>query len=108
MKRTRTRTISPFWTCVVGKVCLVLKLKLLLSYSKLLTGGDIQKWVKSNAVKHVVFADIAETSVEQVDFSNLQVYLILKNHKNPHSARTATGICTHRAEDRRRYFLQSL
>jgi hypothetical protein len=29
-------------------------------------GGDIQKWVKSNAVQHVVFADIAETSVEQV------------------------------------------
>jgi mRNA (guanine-N7-)-methyltransferase len=28
-------------------------------------GGDIQKWSKSNAVRHVVFADIAETSVEQ-------------------------------------------
>jgi mRNA (guanine-N7-)-methyltransferase len=28
-------------------------------------GGDILKWLKCNAAKHVVFADIAEVSVEQ-------------------------------------------
>jgi len=28
-------------------------------------GGDILKWLKTNAAQHIVFADIAETSVEQ-------------------------------------------
>jgi len=28
-------------------------------------GGDILKWLKSNAVQHVVFADIAGVSVNQ-------------------------------------------
>ena len=30
-------------------------------------GGDIQKYIKSFVVKHVIFADIAQTSVQQCE-----------------------------------------
>jgi len=53
-------------------------------------GGDIQKWLKSRSVGHVVFIDLAETSVAQCKdrYSNL--------HRNQRifSAEFATADCT--------------
>ncbi|XP_021965548.1 mRNA cap guanine-N7 methyltransferase [Folsomia candida] len=57
-------------------------------------GGDIQKWVKSNAVKHVVFADIAETSVEQCADRYRNLYPPGRGQKEIFSAEFVTADCT--------------
>ena len=63
-------------------------------------GGDIQKWLKSNSVGHVVFADIAETSVQHCQERYNGVANGQRNHPNKRfrqsvfSAQFITADCT--------------